>query len=109
MVFKKYIPNIGNVYGAGDYYVNYKRSWERHGNSYIGYFAKWSFTKGRLVGESKWHSNEGDVENNRQVNNQLRISINGKPVTNWVEYNAFRTYVATFSNNNNNNNLAGNV
>lgn len=108
MVFKKYIPNIGNAYGAGEYYVNLTHSRTRY-SRYTGYFAKWTFTKGRLVGESKWHSNEGDVENNRQVNNQLRISINGKPVTNWVEYNAFRTYVATFSNNNNNNNLAGNV
>ena len=108
MVFKKYIPNIGNAYGAGEYFVNRKRSWSRH-SSYISYFAKWSFTKGRIVGESYGHSDEGDIENNRQVNNVLRISINGKPVTNWVVYNAFRTYVAAFSNNNNNNNMAGNV
>lgn len=108
MVFKKYIPNIGNAYGAGEYYVNYKRSSLGRYSHYIGYYAKWTFTKGRIVGESHGHSNEDDVENNRQVNNQLRISINGKPVTNWVEYNAFRTYVATFSNNNNNN-MAGNV
>lgn len=107
MVFKKYIPNIGNAYGAGEYYVNYKRSSLGRYSHYIGYYAKWTFTKGRIVGESHGHSNEGDVEQNRQVNNQLRISINGKPVTNWVEYNAFRTYVATFSNNNNN--MAGNV
>ena len=108
MVFKKYIPNIGNAHGAGEYFVNRKRSWSRY-RSYNSYFAKWSFTKGRLVSESHWHSYEGDIENNRQVNNVLRILINGKPVTNWVEYNAFRTYVATFSNNNNNNNLGGSV